>query len=288
MRTEALQVGHLRVIGLRDGLFSLDGGAMFGVVPKILWACKFPADDQNRITLALNSFLIRTTEALVLVETGIGVELDDRLSQLYSVVHDPGLLPSLARLGFGPQDIDIVINTHLHFDHCQGNTRKSERGGREPVFTRAKYVIQKGEWEAALNPGERDKGSYVRDNFLPLESAGALWPVEGDTQVCPGVSVILTPGHTLHHQCVRVESQGAVLFILGDLVPTAAHVRTSYVMSYDLYPLQTMATKKKVYEEGLAGGWVFGFVHDPEHYFGRVARAEGKYGFRPITGTTAG
>jgi glyoxylase-like metal-dependent hydrolase (beta-lactamase superfamily II) len=287
MKTEAIRVGHFRVIGLRDGLFSLDGGAMFGVVPKILWARKFPADDQNRITLALNSFLIRTPEALVLVETGMGQEPGDHLSQLYRVVHDPGLLPSLAGLGFAPQDVDIVVNTHLHFDHCTGNTRTSEEAVRKPTFPRAKYVIQKGEWEAALHPGERDKTSYIRDNFLPLEGAGALWLAEGDTNLCPGVSVILTPGHTLHHQGVKVESQGKVLFILGDLVPTTAHVRTSYVMSYDLYPLQTMATKKKVYEEGLAGGWLFGFVHDPVHYFGRVAKAEGKYDFRPVTETTA-
>ena len=282
MRTETLQVGRLRVTGLRDGLFSLDGGAMFGVVPKTLWARKFPADDQNRITLALNSFLIQTPEAAVLVETGIGEVLDDRMSQLYSAVHDPGLLPSLARLGVGPQDIDLVVNTHLHFDHCAGNTRKSEAGEREPVFDRAKYVIQKGEWEVALNPGDRDKSSYLRENFLPLERAGALWLIEGDTSLCPGVSAVLTPGHTLHHQGIRVESEGVVLFILGDLVPTAAHVRTSYVMSYDLYPTQTMATKKKVYEQGLAEGWVFGFVHDPEHYFGRVAKVENKYDYLPL------
>jgi glyoxylase-like metal-dependent hydrolase (beta-lactamase superfamily II) len=282
MKTEALQVGHFQITGLRDGLFSLDGGAMFGVVPKTLWARRFPADGQNRITLGLNSFLIKTPDTLILVETGIGAGLGDRLSELYAVVHDPGLLPTLAWLGFGPQDIDIVVNTHLHFDHCAGNIRRSERGEAEPTFPRAKYVIQKGEWQAALSPNDRDRSSYLKDNFLPLESAGARWLVEGDTLLCPGVSVVLAPGHTLHHQCVKVESGGEVLFILGDLVPTAAHIRTPYVMSYDLYPLQTMATKKKFYEEGLAGGWVFAFVHDPEYFFGRVARAEGKYNFQPL------
>jgi glyoxylase-like metal-dependent hydrolase (beta-lactamase superfamily II) len=185
-------------------------------------------------------------------------------------------------LGVGPQDIDLVVNTHLHFDHCGGNTRKSEKGGREPVFPKARYVIQKGEWGVALHPGDRDGESYIRDNFLPLESAGALWLAEGDTLLCPGVSVVRTPGHTLHHQAVKVESEGAVLFILGDLVPTSAHVRTSYVMSYDLYPQQTMEAKKETFEAGLAGGWVFGFVHDPEHFFGRVAKAENKYAYRSL------
>jgi glyoxylase-like metal-dependent hydrolase (beta-lactamase superfamily II) len=275
-------LGEFDVYGLRDGYFYLDGGAMFGVVPKTLWEKKCPADAQNRIRLALNSILIKTGEALVLVETGIGTKLGPRLTATYCVEMEPGLAGSLANIGFRPEDIDFVINTHLHFDHCGGNTVWNEKGEVVPTFPRARYIIQKAEWEWALHPHPREKTSYLADNFLPLAGAGQLGLIEGDSVVTPGVEVVLSPGHTGGHQSVKVQSQGKTVFYLGDLVPTSAHISLPYIMSYDLNPLQTLDTKRKLFDRAIAEDWILAFVHDPVHYFGRVAKKETKYEFRPL------
>lgn len=280
MRAEEISLGEFRIFGLCDGHFSLDGGAMFGVVPKVLWEKKAPADPCNRIRLSLNSLLIQTPKALVLVETGIGTKSLQKFSDIYAISLEPGLLPSLRQAGFQAEDIDYVINTHLHFDHCGGNTSEQEGLGIVPAFPKAKYIIQEGEWNDALNPNERDKTSYLTENFLPLEKTGRLFLIEGDAEISEGIEVVLTPGHTASHQSVKITSQGRVLFYLGDLVPSSAHIGLSYVMSYDLYPLETLKTKKKIYEQALAEDWTLAFVHDPVHYFGKVARVGQKYEFR--------
>lgn len=282
MRIEKLTLGSFEIYGLQDGLFLLDGGAMFGVVPKVLWQRRFPADEKNRIKLALNCLLIKTKEALVLVETGIGSKLDPKSSDLYAVKTEPGLMPSLSRVGFGVEDLNFVINTHLHFDHCGGNTSKNKEGEIVPTFPKTKYIIQKGEWEYALHPCERDRASYLIDNFLPLEEHGLAGLVEGNKEISEGVEVILVPGHTAFHQCVKVQSQGKVLFFLGDLVPTAAHIGLPYIMSYDLFPLETLKNKKIYYEEAIKGDWILAFNHDPEHYFGKVVKEGDKYKFQPF------
>jgi glyoxylase-like metal-dependent hydrolase (beta-lactamase superfamily II) len=255
---------------------------MFGVVPKTLWEKKCPADAQNRIKLALNSLLIKTPSAVVLVETGIGSKVGPKISDIYCVEQDPGLLGSLARLGFAPGDVDFVINTHLHFDHCGGNTVRDEKGEIVPAFPRARYIIQKGEWEWAQNPHEREKGSYLTENFLPLADYGLLGLVDGDSPVTAGVEVILAPGHTARHQCVRVRSGGRTLVYLGDLVPTSAHIALAYGMSYDLHPLETLESKRTLYEPAVAEDWILAFVHDPVHYFGRVRKVNKKYEFQPL------
>jgi glyoxylase-like metal-dependent hydrolase (beta-lactamase superfamily II) len=279
MTLEKLRLGDFDISGLRDGYFFLDGGAMFGVVPKTLWEQKYPADSKNRIKLALNSVLIRTPHALVLVETGIGTKIDQKFRGIYCVEKDPGLLPSLSRLGLGPEDIDFVVNTHLHFDHCGGNTFRNEKGQVVPTFPRARYVIQKGEWEWAKHPSEREKSSYIGENFLPLEGYGLLELVEGNSQITEGVEVVLSPGHTPRHQSVKVSSRGQTLFYLGDLVPTSAHIRLSYIMSYDLFPLETLETKRKFYQQATEEDWVLAFVHDPQYYFGKVGKKNNKYEF---------
>lgn len=279
MIIDRLRLGDFDIYGLTDGYFYLDGGAMFGVVPKTLWEKKCPADAKNRIKLALNSILVKTPQALVLVETGIGTKIDQKFRGIYCVEKEPGLVASLSRLGFKPEEIDFVINTHLHFDHCGGNTFRNEKGEAVPTFSRARYIIQKGEWEAARFPNEREKSSYLAENFLPLEEYGLVDLVEGDSRITTGVDVVLAPGHTSRHQCVRVHSKGRVLFYLGDLVPTSAHIGLSYIMSYDLYPLETLETKKKFYEQAIAEDWILAFVHDPLHFFGKVARKNHKYEF---------
>jgi glyoxylase-like metal-dependent hydrolase (beta-lactamase superfamily II) len=282
MRIEKLTLGSFEIYGLQDGHFHLDGGAMFGVVPKVLWQRKFPADEKNRIKLSLNCILVRTKKALFLIETGIGAKLDQKSSDLYAVKREPGLIPSLGKLGVGIEDINFVINTHLHFDHCGGNTYKNKEGKIVPTFPKAKYIIQKGEWKYALHPCERDRASYQADNFLPLEKHGLARIIEGNKKISEGVEVALAPGHTAFHQCVKVQSQGKALFFLGDLVPTTAHIGLPYIMSYDLFPLETLKNKKIYYEEAIEKDWILVFNHDPEHYFGKVLKEGDKYKFQPL------
>jgi glyoxylase-like metal-dependent hydrolase (beta-lactamase superfamily II) len=284
MTPDTLKLGDFEILGLRDGFFYLDGGAMFGVVPRVLWEKKCAPDMKNRIKLSLNSLLVKTPEALVLVETGIGSKSDQRFRDIYGIERRPGLLTSLSRRGFRAEDVDVVINTHLHFDHCGGNTFRTEKGETVPTFPRARYIVQKGEWESALQPNEREKSSYLQENFLPLEKYGLLELVNGDQLVVPGVEVVVAPGHTSWHQCVKVQSRGQTLFYLGDLVPTSAHIGLPYIMSYDLYPLETMETRKKFYEPAIAENWLLAFVHDPVHYFGRIRKKNGKYEFVSLEG----
>jgi glyoxylase-like metal-dependent hydrolase (beta-lactamase superfamily II) len=282
MTIDKISLGQLDIYGLRDGFFFLDGGAMFGVVPKILWEKKFPSDEKNRIKLALNSVLIKAAKELILVETGIGTDLDPRFYDYYSVERKPGLVLSLEKLGYKAEDINFVINTHLHFDHCGGNTYKDEKGDDVPTFPKARYIIQKGEWEYALNPSERDKPSYLEQNFLPLEKHKLLQLVDGDKEISEGVEVIVVPGHTSRHQCVKVSSEEKVFFFLGDLVPTSAHVGLSYIMSYDLSPQETLESKKRYFDKALEEDWILAFNHDPEHFFGKVKKVNNKYTFEPL------
>jgi glyoxylase-like metal-dependent hydrolase (beta-lactamase superfamily II) len=277
MTSEKISLGNLTIFGLRDGFFYLDGGAMFGVVPKVLWEKIYVPDEQNRIKMGLNSILIQTEKELVLVETGIGSGLDEKFSNFYSVEREPGLEAEIENLGFAPEDVSYVINTHLHFDHCGGNTKRDENGRWIPVYPKARYIIQKGEWEYALNPCWRDKPSYMRQNFQPLEAHGCVQLVEGDTRITQGVEVLKTPGHTSYHQCVKISSGEEVLFFLGDMVPMSAHAGLSYIMSYDLYPLETLANKKKYFDIAIAEDWIVAFVHDASLFFGRIQKKDNKY-----------
>lgn len=279
MTKNKISVGQFTVYGLRDGFFYLDGGSMFGVVPKVLWEKIYTPDHKNRIQMGLNSLLVQTKQALVLIETGIGTELDPKFSQTYSVEQDPGLLGELKNLRFEAEDIDTVINTHLHFDHCGGNTYRNEKGEFVPTFPRARYVIQRGEWDYALHPCPRDKSSYMSENFVPLEKHERLRLVDGDTEVTPGVEVVLASGHTSRHQCVKITSEEEVLFFLGDLVPMSGHVGLSYIMSYDLFPLETLENKMRYFEQAIAEDWRVAFVHDPQLFFGRIGKKDHKYVF---------
>jgi glyoxylase-like metal-dependent hydrolase (beta-lactamase superfamily II) len=282
MTIDRISLGQFEIYGLRDGFFFLDGGAMFGVVPKTLWEKKFPADEKNRIKLALNSILIKTAKELILVETGIGGDLDPKFYDYYSVERKPGLVLSLEKLGYKAEDIDLVVNTHLHFDHCGGNTSKNEKGEDVPTFPKARYIIQKGEWEDALHPSERDKASYLEQNFLPLEKYGLLQLVDGNKEISEGVEVIVVPGHTSRHQCLKISTGGKVFFFLGDLVPTSAHVGLSYIMSYDLFPQQTLENKREYFEQAIEEDWILAFNHDPEHFFGKVKKVNNKYTFEAL------
>jgi glyoxylase-like metal-dependent hydrolase (beta-lactamase superfamily II) len=281
MTLDKISLGKFTIHGVRDGLFYLDGGAMFGVVPKTLWEKKCPSDSQNRIKLALDSLLIQTEDSLVLVDTGIGPLLKEKYFNFYSIERKPGLVKTLQEIGFNPEDINFVINTHLHFDHCGGNTKKGESGDIVPTFPNALYFIQKGEWDHAGNPSARDRVSYLKENFIPLERHGVVQLIDSDVEITKGVSTMLAPGHTSDHQCVKVQSEGQILVFLGDLVPTSAHVGMAYIMSYDLFPMQTLETKEKFYEMALEEDWIVAFNHDPEYFFGKIEKKKNRYMFRP-------
>jgi glyoxylase-like metal-dependent hydrolase (beta-lactamase superfamily II) len=259
-----MKLGKFKIYSVLDGFFRLDGGAMFGVIPKVLWQKTNPPDKNNRILLALRCCLIRTPNELVLIDTGIGHKFQGKFEDIYQVKKEIFLEKSLEKLGYKPADITIVINTHLHFDHCGGNTKLDENGKVIPTFPNAKYYIQKSEWEAGNNPDDRSKASYLKENFLPLQEAGVLKLVDGDTKIIDGIEVIKTSAHTYGHQVIVVTSEVKKLIYWGDLIPTASHLSLPYLMSYDLFPLQTMEQKEKLLAEALAENWVSFFEHDPK------------------------
>lgn len=273
---QRLFLGDFEIWALREGFFWLDGGSMFGVVPKVIWEKKAAADSLNRICLATNSLLIRSARYNILVETGLGENWPVKFREIYSIKIEPGLKKALKEAGLNPEDIDFVINTHLHFDHCGHNTEK--KGEKfVPTFPQATYLIQKGEWEAALNPNERDRSSYLQENFWPLFEAGQVEFLEGDKEIIPGVRIILTPGHTAYHQSVLVSGGGKNLFFAGDLLPTSAHVGLSYIMSFDLFPLETLKTKKRWLNRAVEQNWILAYVHDPQCFFSLIKREKDKF-----------
>ena len=282
MRMERLVLGPVEITAFSAGTFLVDGGAMFGVVPRVEWEKACPPDAENRVPISLNVFLIRTPWALILADSGIGTILNRKYLDFYSFQGTPDIGSLLGTIGFRPEDVDIVFNSHLHFDHCGGNVKKGGRGGLVPVFPRARYVVQKGEWRNALHPVERDRPSYFPVNLRPLEAAGCLDLIEGNTIISKGVEAVLVPGHTAFHQCLKVTAGGGTFFFLGDLVPTSAHIGLFTVMSFDLYPVETQENKKAVYLEALAGDWTLGFSHDPLRFFGRLRKAGRRFVFAPL------
>ena len=267
-------LGDFELSIFSDGTYFLDGGAFFGVVPKALWERRVHADEKNRIVAGLNSLLIRTGKHTVLVETGIGNKLAEKLAKIYG--HEPRLLQELAAAGVAPDDIDIVINTHLHFDHCGWNTIR--QGDKiVPTFPNAKYYAQAGEYEHGCLQLERDRVSYLDDNYGPLIRSGQMTLLRGAAEIVPGVSVRIFPGHTANMQAVMVESDGKKACYISDLIPTTAHLDITWVMAYDLFPLQTIENRKRVYAEAIPEKWLMVFTHDPTTPWAYVEKnAEGK------------
>jgi glyoxylase-like metal-dependent hydrolase (beta-lactamase superfamily II) len=257
-----LTLGDFALNILSDGTYPADGGAFFGVVPKVMWSRKVAADERNYISAGLNSLLIRTGNETVLVETGIGNKLSERMIKFYG--QPAKLLENLARAGIAPEDIDIVINTHLHFDHCGWNTICDKNGKIIPTFPRAKYYAPEGEWQYSRRPSERDAISYISENYDPLVSSGQMILLKGGEQVVPGISVQTMPGHTAHMQAVMIESGGKKACYISDLIPTTAHIDLTWGMAFDLYPLQTIESKKQYYAQAMAEKWLTVFTHDPE------------------------
>ena len=272
-----MKLGAFDIQPVTDGRFRLDGGAMFGVVPKMLWERCCQPDDQNRISLGLNCLLIRAGQKNILVDTGLGDKEDAKFQEMFAVERIPTLRDSLKMQGLQPEDIHMVVNTHLHFDHAGGNTVR-ENGAIVPTFPRAKYFVQRGEYEDAARANERTRASYRRENFTPVAHVDQWEFMDGETELVPGVSVVVTEGHTRHHQSIKIESEGQIAFYLGDLIPTVSHLPLPYIMGYDLYPVQTLETKRWVLDRALNENWLLVFEHDPRVLMGRVRKdIEGKF-----------
>jgi glyoxylase-like metal-dependent hydrolase (beta-lactamase superfamily II) len=271
-----IQLGERKVHLLTDGSFALDGGALFGVVPRVIWERSFPPDEKNRVRLALNIALIESEGKRVLVDTGLGDKWGDKERAIYKIERAPTLLEGLAALQLRPEDIDVVVNTHLHFDHAGGNTREVD-GRVVPTFPKARYVVQLGEWEDATRPHERSRASYIESNFVPLAEARQLEPVQGEVEVAPGVRVVPVGGHTAYHQMVVVEGGGKRLLVPTDLLPTASHVPLAYVAAYDLFPIGTLEAKRKLLDSVVKDGASVLFYHDPSVPLGTITLQKGRY-----------
>jgi glyoxylase-like metal-dependent hydrolase (beta-lactamase superfamily II) len=278
----AVKLGQFNIFPVADGRFRLDGGAMFGVVPRVLWEKCCPADDLNRIPLSLTCLLIQAHRKNILVDTGLGSKHDEKFHRMFAVEQPPSLHDSLGNFDLSPNDIHMVINTHLHFDHAGGNTLRGEGGQTIPTFRKAQYLVQRGEYEDAIQANERTKASYRQENFTPIRESHQWEFLDGDTEWFPGVSVVVTPGHTEHHQSVKIESEGHTAFFLGDCIPTVSHLPLPYIMGYDLFPLQTLETKRWILDRAYEEGWLLIFEHDPRIEMGYVHKdLEGKYFLKP-------
>ncbi len=276
-----MQFGDLELLSLSDGTFRLDGGAMFGVVPKPLWEKRAPADAQNRITLGLRPLLVRANGRRILIDAGIGDKMSEKETAIYTIDRRQHLDHALAAAGLTAADIDVVVASHLHFDHAGGFTAIGE-GVVRPRFPNATYYVRRAEWDDATHPHERNRASYLADNFVPLEAAGVLRFIEGDGEVLPGLSVWRTGGHTMHHQIVRIDSGGRTAVFTADLMPTAAHVDPAWVMGYDLYPMDTFIFKKRFVREAIDGEYVIFFEHDPAMAAGIIREKNGRPFVEPV------
>jgi glyoxylase-like metal-dependent hydrolase (beta-lactamase superfamily II) len=266
-----LTLGDFELIAVSDGTYRLDGGAFFGVVPKVMWEKKVKADAENYVPVGLNSVVVRTGQHTVLIETGIGNKLPERLIKIFG--QPAKLLDNLNAAGISPEDIDIVINSHLHFDHCGWNTMIKD-GKIVPTFPKAKYYAPEGEWQHGRLQLERDAISYMSENYDPLIKTGQMELLQGDQEIVPGISVRVFPGHTLHMQAVIIQSGSQTACYISDLIPTSAHIDLTWVMAFDLLPLRTIESRKRYYAQSISERWLTMFTHDPNVPWAYVEKDE--------------
>ncbi|HUJ18104.1 MAG TPA: MBL fold metallo-hydrolase [Nitrospirota bacterium] len=257
------KIGDFELTWLNGGRFELDGGAMFGVVPKVLWQKKYPADNENYISLNAWPILVRTPSSLVLIETGLGNKLTDKQKKIYRVREEWSILSDLSRMGINRKDIDKVILTHYDFDHAGGVVMQDEAGTPSLTFPEAKHFLQQKEWEDVLNPNIRSINTYLPVNIEAMKGSRNLELVSGEAEIAPGITVVHTGGHNGGHQIVRLESGNERALHLGDLLPTHVHANPLWVMAYDNFPMESIALKEKWIKSGVAAGAWFTFYHDP-------------------------
>jgi glyoxylase-like metal-dependent hydrolase (beta-lactamase superfamily II) len=277
------RLGNLHLHLLSDGEYYQDAGAVFGIVPRVMWErLDIPLNDRHQMALGLNSLLLRSQGKTILIETGVGDKERPRAQS--TPLSEGNLLDDLRAIGVAPEDVDIVINTHLHADHCGWNTRMGDGGVFVPTFPRARYLIQRGEWEAATHPNERTRATYLAENMLPLEAAGQLELIDGETSVTDEVTIIETHGHTQDHASVMLASGGEKAIYLGDMIQHPVQLeRAPWVSSFDLYPIEAMETKKAVVARAIAEHQLVVAVHCPFPGLGRMSEAaDGKRKWTPV------
>jgi len=273
-----MKIGPYEIFTLETGSVWLDGGAMFGVVPKVLWHKTNPADELNRIELAMRLLVIKSARHTILVDTGVGYKMNEKLSKIYNVDHHTHRLErSLAKHGLSTQDVTDVIITHMHFDHVGGATYY-EGDTLKLTFPNAMYYIQSEQWEWANHPSDKDRASYMPENFKPIEEAGRLMRLDGPKELFPGVEVLVMYGHTPGMQLPKISDGTSTLLYCADLMPTASHIPLPYIMSYDNHPLITLEEKKRILPKAVAENWILAFEHDPFRAAGTVEETE--KGFR--------
>jgi len=268
-------LGDLELITLSDGFFRLDGGAMFGVVPRSLWEKRLPPDDANRIPLAMRPLIVRGEQTL-LIDAGCGDKMDAKSAAIYGLDRSYHLDHALAEAGLAAEDIDIVLASHLHFDHVGGFTARASDGSLVPRFPKARYVAHAGEWADATHPHERNRASYLQENFVPLQAAGVLSLVGEGAEIMPGVKFRWSGGHTPHHQVVMIESGGRTAVFTADMYPTTAHVPDPWIMGYDLHPMDTLAFKRAFAQEAIEREYLLFFEHQPSLAAGYLRESGGK------------
>ena len=272
---QTFHVGRLKVHAIQTGGQKLDGGAMFGVVPKPLWERRIRADERNRIQLGMRCLLIEHERGLVMIDNGAGNKENAKFHEIYGVENAGQesrtlLEDGLREIGVRAEDVSLMIDTHLHFDHAGGNTWVDGGGVVRPTFPNARYVVQRGEYDWATHTNERTAASYFAHNFEPVVAAGQFDFVSGEVEVWPGITLIPTPGHTPHHQSVLIESDGARAFYPADLMPTSAHIPLPWIMGYDVEPLRTLETKRVILKRAVAEEWLVVFEHDASVLSGRI------------------
>ncbi|HEY4131405.1 MAG TPA: MBL fold metallo-hydrolase [Gemmatimonadaceae bacterium] len=283
---QSRQLGALRIHAIQAGGQKLDGGAMFGVVPKNLWQRRIPADEKNRIQLGMRCLLVEHEMGPILIDTGAGNKEDSKFYDIYGIENTghegrpTQLEDALKQAGFEAKDIMMVISSHLHFDHAGGNTMKTPEGEVRASFPNARYVMQRGEYEWAMHTNERTSASYFPHNFEPLRASGQMELIDGDREIVTGIHSIKTPGHTPHHQGLLIESGGEKAFFMADLAPTVAHLPLPWIMGYDVEPLVTLETKRRILKQAVDEDWLVVFEHDATTTWSLIGHDGKTYGAR--------
>jgi methylmalonyl-CoA epimerase len=282
LRPKRFPLGNLRLTSVNDGLFRLDGGAMFGVVPRPLWERKAPPDDRNRILLGMRPLVVEADWGRMIVDCGAGDKWDARSADIYAFDRRRNLDHALADAGFAADSFDWVLATHLHFDHFGGATTRDADGAIKPRFPKATYFIRRAEWHDATHPHERNRASYLQEDFVPLDKAGVIGFYDADQEIQPGVRVVRTGGHTGQHQIVYLESGGKTAVFTADLIPTTAHIQDPWIMGYDLFPMETLAFKKRFIRDAIERQYLIFFEHDPFIAAGYIREKDGKRVVEPV------
>jgi glyoxylase-like metal-dependent hydrolase (beta-lactamase superfamily II) len=276
-----MKVGSTLIDIVSDGTILLDGGALFGQIPKTLWEVNMKPDRKNRVRLGMNCLLIQTPDKTVLVDTGSGSKRTDKLKDIYGL-NGNRLLKRLKGLNVTARDIDAVVLTHLHFDHSGGCTKLDRSGNGTPTFSKARHIVQKASWDEANNPNERSKSAYFTDDFIPIQEAGLLDLLEGDAEICPGVNVKVTNAHTPGHQIILIEAGSERIAYLGDLIPTPYHLALPHIAAFDYSPNDTLEQKRELLRTATSNGWMLIFGHSLEQSAGYVEERNGKINFTPV------